>query len=175
MGQEFYHCNNPHRHFSRTIYNPGRKPLPYTQQVLPENPPNLPEFFTIEDGVVFFRPVGETDLAGAVDMVDAAIQTCRRDGIAGFIANTYGLTGFECCNAVDRFYLISRWAATSGSRVVLCMVVPKEMIDREKFGVLIASNRGMESNVFADENEALGWLGSLERVPSYLEWPAATA
>jgi len=40
------------------------------------------------------------------------------------------------------------------------VVVRAEMIDPEKFGILVARNAGLDANVFADEAEALSWLKS---------------
>jgi hypothetical protein len=38
------------------------------------------------------------------------------------------------------------------------MVARAEMIDPEKFGVTVAANRGLVSNIFTTELEARAWL-----------------
>ena len=42
--------------------------------------------------------------------------------------------------------------------VKLAMVVRPEMMDPEKFEVTVATNRGLDGNVFDSEKDALAWL-----------------
>jgi hypothetical protein len=38
------------------------------------------------------------------------------------------------------------------------MVARAELIDPQKFGVTVSANRGLVSNIFTTEGEALAWL-----------------
>ena len=40
------------------------------------------------------------------------------------------------------------------------MVARAEMIDPNKFGVTVAANRGLVSNIFTTETEARAWLNA---------------
>ena len=66
--------------------------------------------------------------------------------------------GYAIPNLSDRFFFISKWAETAAGRVALAIVAPPEVILQDKFGVTIATNRGLLSDVFTDEAEALEWL-----------------
>jgi hypothetical protein len=44
------------------------------------------------------------------------------------------------------------------SVVQLAMVIHAEMIDPEKFGILVARNSELNADVFSQETEALAWL-----------------
>ena len=50
------------------------------------------------------------------------------------------------------------WAEEARGSLRLVMVARAEMIDPRKFGVTVAANRGLESNIFPTEAEARDWL-----------------
>jgi hypothetical protein len=55
------------------------------------------------------------------------------------------------------------WADEASGGVRLAMVARAEMIDPEKFGVTVAANRGLVSNIFTTELEARAWLDAGDR------------
>ena len=64
---------------------------------------------------------------------------------------------------LDRFYLGSSFAAIQqGKEKIVAMVVVGEepLIDRERFGEIVATNRGAVGKVFTDDSEAVTWLES---------------
>ena len=119
---------------------------------------HLPEPFYVEDGIVIFRPKGEVSIEGLTELVDDAIETCRKAGVKGFVADLCDLRGFPVPSAVDRLLAISQWAATSDSRVAVAVVISEDKVDPEKLGVLIAKNRGMDAEVFSYRHEAMAWV-----------------
>ncbi|MFO0960512.1 MAG: hypothetical protein U0800_24270 [Isosphaeraceae bacterium] len=112
-----------------------------------------------------YRPVGTVTLDEAVRLVGEAITAARSARIDGLLADITGLTGFDPPDTFQRFRAIEAWVEAAAGRVCLAVVAPPEMIDPRKFGVTVASNRGMVSNIFADEDEALAWLDALLRTP----------
>ena len=119
----------------------------------------MPQFFELAaDGHACFRPVGEWTLGAVTASIDGAIAYCRENGIKCLLVDVTKTTGFGSPTIAERFHFISQWAATSGGKVVVSIVARPEMILKDKFGVLIAANRGMISNVYTDENEAHQWL-----------------
>jgi hypothetical protein len=72
--------------------------------------------------------------------------------------DTTALTGFPAPDTFQRFLAAVGWAESAGGRLRLSMVARAEMIDPAKFGVTVAANRGLVSNVFTTEAEALAWL-----------------
>jgi len=118
-----------------------------------------PEFFRVDDeGHGCFEPVGETTLGATTDAVNNAIKYCREAGIRCLLVNVKEVTGFPSPTIPERFEFISRWAGTSAGKVLISVVARPEMVLKDKFGVLIAANRGMVSDVFSDEDEATKWL-----------------
>ncbi len=117
-----------------------------------------PENFSVEDGYVCFRPVGEFTLEAITRSIDEAIAHCGSNGMRDLLVDVREVTGFSPPTIAERFNFISQWAATSGGRVRLVVVARPEMVLEDKFGVTIASNRGMISNVFTEYDEAVEWL-----------------
>ena len=58
----------------------------------------------------------------------------------------------------ERFLAAVAWAEESRARVHLALVARAEMIHPQKFGVLVAANLGLVSNIFTTEVEARAWL-----------------
>ena len=114
--------------------------------------------FSLEDGFACFRPVGEFTLEAVTRSIDEAIACCVENGIRNLLVDLRDVTGFPPPGLAERFYFISQWAATSGGRLRLSIVAQPEMVATDKFGVVVAANRGMTSNAFADRTEAVAWL-----------------
>src|SRR5688500_145806 len=116
------------------------------------------EYFSIKDGYAAFHPKGQFTFDEAVEAVDNAVAFCRDNDIRGLLVDITGITGFPPPSASQRFQFASKWATTSGSRVVLAMIAAPEMIDHEKFGVTVANNRGLKTEVFTTASDAINWL-----------------
>ena len=106
----------------------------------------------------YYRPAGKVTLEEAIEVLDQAIAHVRNQRIPKLLFNGHGLTGFLSPSLPERYFAVRRFAATSQSQVQLAFVILAEMIDPEKFGVLVARNSGMNVDVFAQEPEALAWL-----------------
>jgi hypothetical protein len=122
--------------------------------------PPLPEHLTCEDGYACFRPVVEVDMAGAIELIDAAIGFCRNSDITGLLIDVRQLTGFQPPTTTDRFWFIKKWADTAAGKVTVSMISRPELMDPEKIGVTMALNRGFNAEVFTDEADAIEWLRS---------------
>lgn len=112
----------------------------------------------IRDGCAYYRPTGEVTLTQATQLCDQAIAFARERRVPKLFINATGLSGFPSPTLPERYFLARQWAATGLGRVQLSLVVRREMIDPEKFGILVARNAGMNADVFCDEGEALDWL-----------------
>jgi hypothetical protein len=106
----------------------------------------------------YLRPSGSVSLDQAVEMIDAALRDARTRGLREVVVNVTGLTGFASPSVVTRYSFIQQWANTTDWRVRLALVARPEHIDPEKFGVLVAANRGWDANVFVTEADAIVWL-----------------
>lgn len=123
---------------------------------------NKPQHFSIVDDHAEYRPVGTVSIQQMVELVDSAITFARDQQLRKLLVDTSGLTGFEPPTIVERYYFIQKWASVASGAVVMAMVAQPEMIEPEKFGVTVAANRGLRSDIFeaASEEEALSWLKS---------------
>jgi hypothetical protein len=56
---------------------------------------------------------------------------------------------------------VDRWADTAGCVVRLAIVACPVHIDRARFGLTVAFNRGLVANIFDTEADAAAWLDTL--------------
>ncbi len=117
--------------------------------------------FVLEEGRGFYRPVGSVSFDEAVALVSAAVSATRRNQAQELLVDTTALTGFLSPNTIQRFFAAVEWAAEASGCLRLAMVARAEMIDPQKFGVTVAANRGLVSNIFTTEVEARAWLATL--------------
>jgi hypothetical protein len=118
--------------------------------------------FVLEEGRGFYRPVGSVSFDEAVALVRAAIAATRSHQAREILVDTTALTGFPSPTTIQRFFAAVEWAAEAGGCLRLAMVARTEMIDPEKFGVTVARNRGLLSNIFTTEEEARAWLAAMQ-------------
>jgi hypothetical protein len=122
--------------------------------------------FVLEEGRGLFRPAGSVSFNEAVALVRAAIEAARRNRARDLLVDTTALTGFPSPNTFQRFLAAVEWAEEARGRLRLAMVARAEMIDPQKFGVTVAANRGLVSNIFTTEVEARAWLDTRPRPES---------
>ncbi len=120
--------------------------------------PHLNGDIEIQDGCAFYRPTGEVTLAKATQLCDQAIAFVLERRVPKLFINAKGLSGFPSPTLPERYFFARQWAATSQGKVQLSLVIHREMMDPEKFGVTVARNAGMNADVFSEEGEALDWL-----------------
>ena len=106
----------------------------------------------------FYRPIAVVTFEHATDMVAEAMRYAREHGLVDLLANTHGLTGFAPPSTFARYSLAVKWAESAGGALRVALVARPEIIDRQKIGVLMAQNRGVNGDVFIHETEALAWL-----------------
>jgi hypothetical protein len=110
------------------------------------------------EGRAFYRPVGSVSFDDAVARVRAAIAAVRSSIVRDLLVDTTALTGFPSPDTFQRFLAAVAWSDEARGGLRLAMVGRAEMIDPNKFGVTVAANRGLESNIFTTEVEARAWL-----------------
>ncbi len=97
----------------------------------------------------------------AVQLVTAAITSAREQRIPKLLVDASGLTDLDPPNIGSRYFFVHEWGNAAGGAVRIALVVPPEMIDRQKFGITVAANVGLVSDVFSSEPAALAWLQSI--------------
>jgi len=116
------------------------------------------EYLVVTETYATYRPVGETTRQQAIEIVALAIAHAREQNIAHLLIDTTRLTGFAAPNTLERFSLGSLFARSAQGTVKVAFVAKAEMIDPQKFGLMVARNRGMTAEVFTDEAATLVWL-----------------
>ncbi|HEV8592587.1 MAG TPA: hypothetical protein VGQ55_10825 [Pyrinomonadaceae bacterium] len=118
----------------------------------------LLKHLSLKESYAVYRPTAKVTLAEAVKMIDRAIGYCRENAITGLLLDIRGLSGFGPPSVFDRFSFSRQWAESGAGHVAVEAIARVEMIDPDKIGVTMAMNRGLESDVFTSESEAVEWL-----------------
>jgi len=127
---------------------------------------NEPNGFITEGRRGLYRPTGSVSFDEAVALVRAGIAAALAKQIREFLVDTTALTGFASPDTFQRFLAAVQWAEEAGGQLRLAMVARAEMIDPQKFGVTVAANRGLVSNIFPSETEARAWLDTGRAIAS---------
>jgi hypothetical protein len=120
-----------------------------------------PVGFTWEGNRAVYRPAGSVTLDEAVVLIRTAIGVACSGEAKDLLVDTTALSGFPSPDTFQRFLAVVGWAEQAEGRVRLAMVARREMIDPQKFGVTVARNRGLISNIFTSESEARRWLDEI--------------
>jgi hypothetical protein len=114
--------------------------------------------FAIDGTRATYRPVGRMSFKRAVAIVRAAMEVASAKRARELLVDIRELTGFASPDTFERFLAAVQWAEVGAGRLRVSMVARPEMIDPQKFGVLVAANRGLVSNAFSDDAQARAWL-----------------
>ena len=114
--------------------------------------------FIVEGRRGIYRPVGSVSFREAATLVRAAIAVARSKEAEELLVDTTALTGFSSPDTFERYLAVVEWAEEARGGVRLAMVARAEMIDPQRFGVTVAANRSLVSNIFTTEREARAWL-----------------
>ena len=125
---------------------------------------NQPEHFEIMEDYAAFRPSGEVSLEQAVQLVTSAFVYARENQIKRLLVDATGLTGFDSPSLASRYFFVQEWARAAQGQVCVAFVTRPEMIDPQKFGIIVAENVGLRGNVFESEKEAVAWLQGIKWV-----------
>ena len=117
-----------------------------------------PEYLSCNADLAVYRPHGTQTFEQAVDSINRALEFCRSRNIRKLLVNILHVSGFPPPNTIQRFIFATKWAETAKGKVALAVVAPPEMIDSDKIGVTMAVNRGLATDVFTSEDEAVEWL-----------------
>lgn len=119
---------------------------------------DLPGGFEIGEGHAIHRPEGDVSFQEAGELLSQGIVYCRENGIRRLLIDTTKLTGFGPIGTAERFAIGERLSRAAMAAVKVVMVVRSELLDPALFGITVARNRGLFSNAFTSESEALKWL-----------------
>ena len=118
-----------------------------------------PEFVERIGSRAFYRPVLSASFHDALQRCLAAVTWAREQGCADMIVNVRGISGMEAITAFMKYEVAVGWAQSAGTMRV-ALVVPDELMDPNKFALLMAQNRGANGDAFTNEADALQWLNA---------------
>jgi len=120
--------------------------------------PVAPENFQICEGYACYAPADTMSLKQAVALITTAIIFARDNKIRRLLIDATQLSGFQSPSVADRYWIVRHWAAESQNLVEVAFTLPRYVIDPERFGVQVAINLGMRTDVFESRAEAIVWL-----------------
>jgi hypothetical protein len=118
-----------------------------------------PEFVERIGQRAFYRPVLAASFHDALGLCMGAVRWAREAGCGDMLINVYGIRGLENITTFMRYEVAVSWAQAAGALRV-ALVVPDQIMDPQKFAMLMAHNRGVNGDVFTNEAEALQWLNA---------------
>jgi hypothetical protein len=104
------------------------------------------------------RYTGEVTLWDAVKLVEEAMSRALKENTGRLLVNISALTGFPSPNLADRYFIARKLAQHAQGHLKLALVIRRQMIDPERFGVMVARNSGLITEVSDKEDDALAWL-----------------
>jgi len=108
-----------------------------------------------QEGFLEVRFLGAFSVILFKRQVDLAVEACTDRGASLLLLDYTRLTGVP--TTLDRYEISIHGAkAAKGLRKLSGFARPEQVGD--KFGALVAQNRGLNVNVFADRDEAVRWL-----------------
>ncbi len=110
------------------------------------------------EGYASFRPTGSMPLQEAVGLISGAITYARENAIRRLFVDARWLDGFDSPTAFERYRLVRQFALDAQGQVKLALLLRPDIIDGQRFGVMVAQNRGFDGNAFVSEARALEWL-----------------
>lgn len=117
-----------------------------------------PSDYAIIDGRAFFRPEGAMTVERGIELVAHAISHTRERGVRELLVNVSSLKLDSMPTLSDRYTFGEMWSRAARGSLSLAIVAREEMIDPNRFGILVLNNRGLESAVFLNEDDANHWL-----------------
>lgn len=105
-----------------------------------------------------YRPAGSMTLTEAIELVRQGIAFARDQEISRLLINTTDITGYGDLGTLERFQIADAWAKEANLSVIIALTARPDQIDPNRFGIAVARNRGLHSEIFTSENEALAWL-----------------
>lgn len=125
------------------------------------DPMTAPAQLEREAEIGVFRLEGPMSLEQAIGRATAAIALARAQQLRKLLILAAGLELPTPLTVLERYRIGERLAEAAGAVVCVAVVTRAELIDPQKFGVTVATNRGTKADVFDSEPAARAWLAQL--------------
>jgi hypothetical protein len=107
------------------------------------------------DGYTAARFLGTFSVAGFQRRAEAASQACR-DGKTGLLF--VDATVFDVSPTLLERYDLAGHAVKVSAGLKVALLVAPAFLDPNKFGIVVAQNRGLKVEAFTDRQKAVDWL-----------------
>ncbi len=116
------------------------------------------EQFEIKKDYSCYRLSGHGSLEDAASKIIEAIAFAQEQGISRLLIDAMKWTGHASPSTVERYNWATAFTEVAQGKVKIALLIRPELMDPNKFEVLVATNRGMTGNVFDSEKDAIAWL-----------------
>jgi hypothetical protein len=114
--------------------------------------------FSKQAGYISVGLHGIMTFDAALAVLIAMMEECVQQGFGKVLVDSRKLEGFDPPNVVQRYTLGESLSRICVGKVALALVTRPENIDERRFGVTVATNRGMVVQVFDNYEDAEKWL-----------------
>ena|SRR5688572_6241429 len=119
-----------------------------------------PADFEVQGTRGFYRPRGVVTLEQALQLIYSAVRFARAQRLRDILININALEGYREPTIFDRYEYAGTLADIGAGHLHVAQVLPADVIDAKRFGVLVATNRELITCAFVTEEEAIAWLNS---------------
>ena len=113
--------------------------------------------FELREGYACFRPWGPITPEAYPELLKKAMLACQEHQVTRLLVDVRLLTHRPITD-IDRFHIADTLAAFWDRRIKLATVGRTDQIGPERFGILVAKNRGLYAWDCTSESEALNLL-----------------
>lgn len=115
-----------------------------------------PREFEVRESCLIARFFGPFDSLNNIAHFRAAMAECQRLGMNRLLCDVTQEVG--ALSFLSRFHLGDEVATFWDSRIRLVVLAREDQVDKDRFAVMVARNRGIDVQIFCDQDEALVWL-----------------
>ncbi len=112
--------------------------------------------FELREGYLYSKFEGEFNAENNLAHFRATLEECLKRGAHRVLCDLSGESGD--LSFLSRFYLGDKVADFWDRRIKIAIYGREEQLDKDRFGVMVACNRGVVANAFSNFDEALTWL-----------------
>jgi hypothetical protein len=110
--------------------------------------------FEVKDAYALFRPSGRASVESFLALIESAVRACQSEGVTKMLLDARKLE-HPPLTTHQIFAFATGLAAFWDRRIRLAIVSRPDQMDPERFGRLVAGNRGLHFSSHLDEADAL--------------------
>jgi hypothetical protein len=104
------------------------------------------------------RVEGEFSAEDLEPLISEMARLCASHRVRRLFVDARGVRPLPVLTVADRYQVGVTFAKHFAPAVRVVLLTLPELIDPRKFGVMVARNRGLTTEIFSDRDRAVGWL-----------------